>query len=854
MIKVPQTYITHLVTAPKISTDLLWGLSILFVVLTLIYVFSVFYFRNKISNEAEKIREKKMELSPIISEFLFYDEKGDKIEKINYIGLKIQVRELIKNTFDRKVLTEILMDLRKDVSGATRTELFHIYQDLELHKDAYKKLKSLRWEIVSKGIYELTQMHVEESYGYITKFINDKRPTIRKQAEIATVTLKEEGIAFFLDHTKFKISEWQQLKLLDVVRNIEDLQPPSFRLWLTSKNNHVVLFSLRLIKYFNQNDASASLIQLLNHKNHTIKREAITCIKEFNVKEAIPELKQIFGPCNTDSKLFILDAISTLGNESDLEFLKQVEKTDRDFTVRNKAVRAINTICPESILPTKDIVPTIAEIEDINANDSSGTSIEHLENIEYHSLQSDIKRDNTLGVHSSSELESIGQEVDDEPDTITKDTIDLEDINVLADEVLIDEQDIELPVELSIEDIGFLPIVTDSITAGNGQTTEVDDETFGNVPNSDHDTKGKIEVETKEWNGALNLNFLPIIVGEEVLTNTIEDLEVIHETIIVAPSEDIDINELEVIYEIVRAANPVLNVTDRVDDQTNIFTKDNIDLNVHKLEVNYEEISCNEEAKEETEIFLDWTLFSDLEESEPLEITTSKVEIETTIEKSVKIPETTKDITIPKAIFFEDDVLEKLVLLEDISDLGDHREIPLLKLMLLDEKSNPVKQRINDLIQRFTVNFDGVTYFKITDLEPSYSVFQELFEKSDFESKILLLDEIAQIGDEKELPLLNELVNGNNKIIAKKAAMVTTALHKRLAAIQAASGMISGNGNSSGSFAIHESEETLFEIDFEPGKPSLTNTIKNKDNPTYGSTLFDHLVGASSKLYNKFNK
>jgi len=194
---IPQIYNTiPLLTAPKVPTDLLWGLTVFFGLLVLVYLVSVFIFRNKISKEARQVREKKKELAPIISEFLFYDAKGDKIEKINYIGLKVEIRELIKNNFDRKVLTEILMDLRKDVSGTTRSELFHIYRDLELHKDAYKKLKSWRWEVVSKGILELTQMNVTESYSIITRFINDKRSTIRKQAEIATVSLKEDGISF----------------------------------------------------------------------------------------------------------------------------------------------------------------------------------------------------------------------------------------------------------------------------------------------------------------------------------------------------------------------------------------------------------------------------------------------------------------------------------------------------------------------------------------------------------------------------------------------------------------------------------------------------------------------------------
>ncbi|WP_273566782.1 hypothetical protein [Maribacter halichondriae] len=284
-----------LIGAPKIHTDLLWDLTFLFVGLAVLYFTGVFFFRNRISSQTKKLKLRKDEFSPMISEFLFYDDNASKDEKTRYIELKLEIRQLLKDDFNRKSLAEILLDLRKDVSGDTQLRLFKLYKDLGLHKDAYQKLKSWRWERVSKGIMELTQMQVVESYNLITKFINDKRSTIRKQAEIATVTLKPDGITYFLDTTRYKISEWQQLKILDVLRNFEDFQPPRFKAWLTSTNRHVVLFALRLIKYYNQNDVNASLVVLVKHKNDQIKTEALKCIKEFNVFEAIETLEIVFG-------------------------------------------------------------------------------------------------------------------------------------------------------------------------------------------------------------------------------------------------------------------------------------------------------------------------------------------------------------------------------------------------------------------------------------------------------------------------------------------------------------------------------------------------------------------------------
>ena len=437
----PITYtLKGLISAPKIPTDFLWALSSVFVLIAVVYFGSVFFFRNRLSGFRKHVVEKRKVFSPMICEFLFFEEDGEKKEKINYIDLKIQIRELIKNRFDREVLTEVLLDLSKDVTGKTRTELFHIYQDLGLHKDAYKKLSSWRWETISKGIYELTQMQVRDSYALITRFINDKRTTIRKQAEIATVCLKEEGINYFLDHTTYKISEWQQLKLLDVVRNKTDYQPPAFRLWLTSKNNDVVLFSLRLIKYYNQNDASASLIQLLRHKSDAIKKEAIFCIRDFNVTEAVPILKTIFWKCTTNVKMYLLEALSVLGSEEDIGFLKEIITKEVAFTVKGKAISALNTIRPEGMLPTQDILPKADFVVVEPTDDTLSVTSSNERNVSIIQKEKEVEN-KELAVAAKTHLKN-GEGRDD------------------------------TSMEIVPDDISFLPVVTNSISDSAPETSE----------------------------------------------------------------------------------------------------------------------------------------------------------------------------------------------------------------------------------------------------------------------------------------------------------------------------------------------------------------------------------------------
>lgn len=800
--------VNALISAPKIDTDLLWSLSALFVLLAFIYFVSVFYFRNKISSKSRKVKEKKKELSPIISEFLFYDEAGDKKEKLNYIDLKIQIRELIKDEFDRKVLTEVLMDLRKDVSGNTRDELFHIYQDLELHKDAYKKLKSWRWEVVSKGIFELTQMNVVESYGLITKFINDKRPTIRKQSELAAVTLKKEGISYFLDHTKFKISEWQQLKLLDVIRNKVDFLPPPFRLWLTSKNNYVVLFALRLINHYNQNDASSSLIALVKHKNNHIRKEAIHCIQEFNIIDALPTMKTVFRKCNIDVKMYILDTIAQIGGPSDIDFLKRIQENESVFTIRSKAISALNTISPESILPSKD-VEAVEEWE-LTENQEKKTEPRILQN-----------------------------EAMQEPKNKEEENKALGDIKVVSEIISGHLEREEIAYEelgLNEMDVSFLPLVKEEeLTDSNTPLTE---EVKREVATRDIKDIQIIfeEVKFEVSEPDVAIDFLPVSVdNDSILSETTRDLNLVYEEVFNETFETVNFDELGLKESQNREVERFVP-QDLPEIETSLLLK---------IEVAFEEVVFSDTLQKEEPLDIDWTI-AFTENSLPEEslslATISTPDIPVPISSTVTNP-------IPRAKFYQDEILETMVLLENISELGDHREIPFLKFLLEKESSADVQDRINSLIQRFADNHTGIEYFKVTHFDAGDSVFNELMEKSDLESKLILLKEIVAVGDEKEMPLLNSMINSDDEIIRKKAKSGLKKLTKRLA--------IEANNVDEGQSINQDSEPTdLFKIDFEmqKSKPSARSGSTALDNNMdIGSTLFDHICAVSTKLYDKFN-
>lgn len=353
-------YNANIALLPKIHSDLLWDLTMLFGILGGVYFAFIFLFRNRISKTYLKTIAKRKKLAPIISNFLFHSDTDPESEQRDYVKLKIEIREYLNDRRFQKILADILFDLQKDVSGETQERLFRLFKEMGLHHDSIAKLRSWHWPKVSKGILELAQMQVSVAYEPIKAFVNDKRRVVRKQAELALVAMNKGGIEFLLDTTTYTISEWQQLKLIEAMARLEDFRPPKFKTWLTSENRDVVLFSLRLIKHYNQREAVLSIIELTKHKEDVIKIAAVQCIAHFGFTEALEPLKQVFWGCQVPVKIQILTAVSKIGGASELEFLYQVKDNEQHFSVASKAMGAINTIRPDSVLPTKDILDDLS--------------------------------------------------------------------------------------------------------------------------------------------------------------------------------------------------------------------------------------------------------------------------------------------------------------------------------------------------------------------------------------------------------------------------------------------------------------------------------------------------------------
>lgn len=769
----PRQIKISLITAPEFNLEYLWWLSISFMVLAVLYFIGIFLIRNRITSTNGRTKDKKIEFSPMISEFLFYEDSNSKEEKMNYLNLKIQIRELIKDSFDRRVLTEVLLDLRKDLSGQSQTVLIELYKDLGLHNEAFEKLASRRWQIISSGILELTTMEVMESYGLIIKFINHRQGTIRKQAEIAVVNLKEEGIGFFLDNTKYKISEWQQLKLLDVLRHKTNFEPPLFSLWLTSTNSHVVLFSLRLIKYYRQSDAEKSIITLLKHKKRDIQAEAIDCIKEFFFVSALPTLKMVYGKASIDIKIAILDAIGEIGSKSDVEFIEKLKKKERNFNIKSKVLGTLNKLDPESILPTKNIASSDYFSSEAENNDDVSEVIESIEN-------------------------EITIET---PEIISQNIIEIkEDLVEKPNEPIIEEQIVSINSDehLELAELKINEVERKVDTDVSEEITSVEESVV-------IDSVSEIE-----------LCFLPKV-----------DIDVVEEEEVISTNlETVQEDERPLTFDFLPLiiSNPSIEeviTSNEDDDFVPLFSLDE-DLDIEPIEIENQIDSFQENVIEE----IDWTNVLNSNSNQDSEIT-----------KEPLISFENDTVTF-SANFMLEDELDTMVLLENIAEMGDCRELPMLQELLAENTSPLILDRTNELIQKFSYQSPRPNELFSPKNDLAESVFTEVYNHSDKETKLILLQEIKRIGDKKEIQLLESIINTESKTLAISAKSVLKHIKSKIVTNAEAINTVDNNN-------------PLFDVDFELGlSVASKRMMKSNEN---GSTIFDQLCSMSNTLYNKIN-
>ncbi|MDD4812094.1 MAG: HEAT repeat domain-containing protein [Bacteroidales bacterium] len=256
-------------------------------------------------------------------------------------GIEVDLKTEKMSHLEKQLLIEEIMKLYPNLSGEIGNRMRAIYVETGLKNESVAKLKNLDWKVRAEGFRELAVLNVPVALEEIERSLNSNNMALRMEARLALIRLDRDDPWCFLSRMKKTFTEWEQLKVYELLKS-SNVAIPDFGRWIDSSNQSVVIFCIRMIRAFNQQESHRSLIPLLYHDNPEIRQEVIMTLGHFRKSEFLPLLVERYGIENQDNKKKIIKAVAQIPNDEAANFLRGILDPDQDL--RMEAAEALASI------------------------------------------------------------------------------------------------------------------------------------------------------------------------------------------------------------------------------------------------------------------------------------------------------------------------------------------------------------------------------------------------------------------------------------------------------------------------------------------------------------------------------
>ena len=191
-------------------------------------------------------------------------------------------------------------------------------------------------------------MNIKDANDEIYNALNSGNEILRMEAQIALVRLNDVNPFEFLYHLKRPFSLWEQITLHELLVQ-HNLKVPEFKQWLTSPNDTVVMFALRMIREFKQFDAESEVIKTLSHKNRDVRKIAIEISGDLGIRNTLNVLKKMYKYEEYPNCFEILRSMGKMPDVAMMGFLKLVLDKESDVQLQIEATKSIENMGEEGV-------------------------------------------------------------------------------------------------------------------------------------------------------------------------------------------------------------------------------------------------------------------------------------------------------------------------------------------------------------------------------------------------------------------------------------------------------------------------------------------------------------------------
>ncbi len=259
-----------------------------------------------------------------------------------------EFRSIASDTYRRQILIDQMIDVSVNLKGDETKKLLSLYKHLGLDRDSITRAYDRRWHKKIKGFRELAFMNIKDANEAIYKALNSSNEILRMEAQIALVMLSDDNPFEFLSHLTRPFSLWEQITLHELIVQHEILVP-SFKKWLTSPNDTVVMFALRMIREFKQSQAEADIKNSLLHPSSSIRCLAVQVAGDLGMSSTLETLKHMYKNQDYNICLEIVRSMGKMPDVSMMGFLKLVLDKEDDVQLQIEATKAIENMGEEGV-------------------------------------------------------------------------------------------------------------------------------------------------------------------------------------------------------------------------------------------------------------------------------------------------------------------------------------------------------------------------------------------------------------------------------------------------------------------------------------------------------------------------
>lgn len=264
------------------------------------------------------------------------------------IPITTRVQKLLVKERFRHVLVKVIIYATKNISGYAENNLKKLYEQLNLQHDAIANMSDKRWYIKASAIQELGVMNQIEYLSKIYRYTNNNKELVRMEAQLTVIKmLGFEGLRF-LDVISYKLTEWNQIKLLNELSGLSDNNFTGIEKWLNSTNVSVVAFALKLARNYHRFELYNEIVSCLDHEDNDVRFEAIRTLEKIYTVDTSKILLQKFTKENFKNQLAIVKVLKSIAYSDDIPFI--IELIDRrDNELKREIVRTVLNISPTGL-------------------------------------------------------------------------------------------------------------------------------------------------------------------------------------------------------------------------------------------------------------------------------------------------------------------------------------------------------------------------------------------------------------------------------------------------------------------------------------------------------------------------